>query len=68
MKRKNNFYIYKENDLKDIKTNHHNHIDKQVLKKEQKVTLKKCGISKIDTNDIYNNSCKCDIVFHVSLS
>jgi hypothetical protein len=39
-----------------------------VLKKEQKVTLKKCGISKIDTNDIYNNSCKCDIVFHVSLS
>ena len=39
-----------------------------VFKKEQKVTLKNYGISKIDTNDIYNNSSRCDIVFHVSLS
>jgi len=39
-----------------------------VLKKQQKIILPKCGISRIDLVDIYNNSNKSDIIFHVSLS
>lgn len=41
---------------------------KIVLKKQQKIVLPKSGISTIDPADIYNNSNKSDIIFHVSLS
>ena len=43
-------------------------MQKIVLKKQQKIVLAKCGISTIDPADIYNNSNKSDIIFHVSLS
>lgn len=43
-------------------------MQKIVLKKQQKIVLTKCGISTIDPADIYNNSNKSDIIFHVSLS
>ena len=39
-----------------------------VLKKQQKIVLPKSGISTIDPADIYNNSNKSDIIFHVSLT
>ena len=39
-----------------------------VLKKQQKFVLSKGGISRIDSVDIYNNSNKSDIIFHISLS
>jgi len=43
-------------------------MQKIVLKKQQNIVLAKSGISTIDPADIYNNSNKSDIIFHVSLS
>ena len=39
-----------------------------VLKKQQKIMIANSGISRIDSLDIYNNSNKSDIIFHVSLT
>ena len=44
------------------------HIQNILLKKHQKVILPNCGISVIDPQDIYNNSTKSDVIFHISLS
>lgn len=43
-------------------------IQRILMKKQQKVVLPRCGISLIDPLDIYNNSNKSDVIFHISLS
>ncbi len=39
-----------------------------VLKKQQKIILSGCGISRIEPQDMYNNSTRSDVIFHISLS
>ncbi len=42
-------------------------IEKLYIKKEQKYIFKNEGISKINVNDIYDISCKSDIICHIKL-